>query len=62
MKFVYVGPLVGPVNLPTLGLSVEPGEEFEATGEAAEGLLAQPDQYERTDKPVSRKSTDSEES
>lgn len=60
MEFTYTGPLGGPVDLPALGLTVEPGQAFEATGEQAKALLAQPDNFTRTDKPVGR-SADSEE-
>lgn len=60
MKFIYSGPIGGPVDLPALGLSVEPGQEFEATGDQAQSLLDQPDNFTRTDKPVSR-TTDNEE-
>ena len=41
-------------DLPTLGeqgLRVPPDEEFEATGAAAQGLLANPD-FERVDTPA----------
>jgi hypothetical protein len=61
VEFRYTGPITGPVDIPALGITVEPGEAFEATGEDAKGLLAQPSNFERTDKPVSR-TTDTEES
>lgn len=38
------------VELPTLGLTVQPGETFTATGDDAKNLLAS-DSFERTDKP-----------
>jgi hypothetical protein len=45
-------------ELPTLGVVVAPGEEFEATGDDAKNLQASPF-FKRTDKP--RTTTDSEE-
>jgi hypothetical protein len=50
MKFRNVNPL-GAVEVPILGRVLEAGEEFEATGDVAEALLAQPYNYERIDKP-----------
>lgn len=55
MKFKNVNPL-GAVEVPILGRVLEAGEEFEATGDAAEALLAQPDNYVRTDGPKKKES------
>jgi hypothetical protein len=48
-----------PQDLPTLDLRVDAGEEFDATGDDAKSLSANP-AFERTDKP-SKTGTDTEE-
>lgn len=49
MKFVNASK--DTYELPTLGLLVAPGDEFEATGDDAKSLLTNPS-FERVDKPV----------
>lgn len=56
MKFVNRSG--GPLDLPTLGLHVADGDEFEVTGEPAKSLEHNP-LLARTDKPKPR--TDTEE-
>lgn len=41
MRLRYTGPW--PVSFPALGLEVEPGTEFDAPDQLAEGLLRRPD-------------------
>lgn len=53
MEFKNLRPYT--VELPALGVSVEPGGVFEATGEVADGLVKQTDNFERTDKPADKK-------
>lgn len=55
MRFVNVSGT--PQDLPTLDLRVQPGEEFDASGDDAKGLQGNP-AFERADKPS--KSTTSE--
>lgn len=49
MEFKYLG--AEPRDIPALGIAVEKGDTFEATGEVAQGLLGQTDLYKRTDTP-----------
>jgi hypothetical protein len=42
------------LDIPALGITVAKGEEFEATGDVAQGLLDQ-SAFTRTDKPSSGK-------
>lgn len=48
----FVNKTGGTVELPTLGLRVPDGEEFDATGQDAKNLEAAG--FERTDKPASK--------
>jgi hypothetical protein len=48
VKFKYLG--AETRYLPALELYVNKGDEFEATGDLAQGLIDQTDLYERTDK------------
>lgn len=58
MKFKNVNPL-GAVEVPLLGRTLEADEEFEAEGDVAKALLAQPDNYVRTDEPKARSTKES---
>lgn len=40
------------LDLPALGVSVDPGETFEAEGEDAQALLRQEDTFSRVDTPA----------
>ena len=53
MKLKNTSPL-GALDIPLLGRIVEAGETFEITGEDAENLLRQGDNFERVDKPKPR--------
>ena len=50
------------LDLPALGVSVDPGETFEAEGDQAKALLKQEDTFSRVDTPARQKAARSRKS